>query len=456
MIDVWIKPYNSADFASGKLNLSKLSLIDSVDLNLIPKEKIKWIRLIAIVSSQIEHDQIVSEAQKHNINHIIFISDYNTFHLIYQKNVSINIKYFNYVDREVVIPNSKPNNTFFFTDDDNLYSKMIRVDYFWPDFQFSDEKFNSLKISVGRKKEIVPFSVYNPDSEIGVNFNPIGKCLIKAQSKYKIDISVIIPHYDNYNNLRCVLNNLRVEIAQTNFNVEVILVDDGSLHKTDIDDVCLNFDLTVVQIPRQDKRKMGDCAYRAGVARNLGALYASGHILLFQDCDILISSQFLNKLIESHKNFSLIMPKRFQLNQGITKTYSDLQLSDVSSFQDAYWSEFYDNTTNWNERVASWKYVSSYCLSIQSQLFFEVGGFSSSFVSYGCEDVDLGYRLYASKKIFHLSDDKVFHLQPRQDRSEFNYDSTARQSLLRRAFYYLYKRSYSEEVFNELILGKQK
>lgn len=453
MIDIWAKPISSNNSLLSTLNLNKLNFIDPVDLSLIPKDKIKWIRLITIVNSQDDCDQVLLDAKKHDVNRIIFISTYDVFKNIYCENLKID--YFVYINSEFNIFNTKLDNVFYFTDDEQLYNQKLWIDYFWPNFHYNEQSFNSLKISCDRKIEVVPFSVYNPDSETGINFNPVGNCLFKIKKK-ECDISIIIPHYDNFDNLKCVLKNLEVAISQVNYDIEIILVDDGSLDEDDIEEIKSNFSLTFIQLSRKYNRIMGDCAYRAGVARNFGALYATGKILVFQDCDILISSSFLSCLLDLHQKYNLIMPKRIQLNNGILKRHSEIRNTDLSINQNPYWAEFYNNTIIWNERAASWKYVSSYCLSIECQLFFEIGGFSSSFVGYGCEDVDLGYRLYSTNKKFHLSEMEVFHMQPPLERSEYNHDPSTRQNLLKRAYYYLYKRSYSEEVFNELILGKQK
>lgn len=455
MIDIWCKPYDLTNSIVEKLNLSKLSMIDFVNLDLIPQEKRDCVNLVTLLSTEEDYYRFHAESQKYNIKNCSFVLSLEVFAKIQKNILDLNKKYYIYVNKIDDVLNLKNLNVFFFTDIEKLYDECTNIDFFWPELAYSEEKFNSLKVNTKRKKSIIPFSIFNSDASLGVNFNPIGNCLYKYRSGKSIDISIIIPHYDNLNNLKCVLNNLKIEIEESVYNIEVVVVDDGSLISSELMSLKSIFDMSIVQLPRNQKRKMGDCAYRAGVARNLGALHASGLIYLFQDCDILLGHNFLNSIVELHKTYGLIMPKRFQLNQGIVKNFKDIQLNDISISQNSYWTEFYESTEDWNTRLVSWKYVSSYCLSIESQSFFQLGGFSSTFVSYGCEDVDLGFRIYNQNKQFFLSNEKVYHLQPPIERSEFLNDTRVRQNLLKRSYFYLYKRSYSEEVFNELILGKQ-
>lgn len=92
MIDIWAKPISSNNSLLSTLNLNKLNFIDPVDLSLIPKDKIKWIRLITIVNSQDDCDQVLLDAKKHDVNRIIFISTYDVFKNIYCENLKFGQK----------------------------------------------------------------------------------------------------------------------------------------------------------------------------------------------------------------------------------------------------------------------------------------------------------------------------------------------------------------------------
>jgi glycosyltransferase involved in cell wall biosynthesis len=100
-------------------------------------------------------------------------------------------------------------------------------------------------------------------------------------------ISVIIPTYNEGSDLGGCLESLG---SQTIDDFETIMVDDGSTDET------LNV-LTKLSIKDEGLRVLKQEHGGAGAARNFGAKYAKGEILVFVDADMTFDKDFLKNLV---------------------------------------------------------------------------------------------------------------------------------------------------------------
>ena len=97
-------------------------------------------------------------------------------------------------------------------------------------------------------------------------------------------ISIIIPAYNEENYVRQTLQSLK---NQTYDNVEIIVVVNGCTDRTeDIVKKSTNEKIRLLSLPRAN----------VSVARNTGALNASGKLLLFLDADTLLEPTSLQKM----------------------------------------------------------------------------------------------------------------------------------------------------------------
>ena len=254
---------------------------------------------------------------------------------------------------------------------------------------------------------------------------------------------------------------LRQNLARARF--EIVLVDDGSLDGSEqaIREIIerdakmkaegLNF--RYIYFERMSDRKMGDCEFRAGIARNLGVKNSVGQILCFLDSDIVVGGNYLESLIELHKKNDVVQGKRHELTKEKSHegtTYKDISIErDTYPVDQGHWDEFLSKKTVWNEISAGWEYTCSHSLSIAADYFKKVGWFRKTFIFYGYEDTELGFRLWRSGARFKLNDQEVFHLYHADERSEFG-NSHDHKILLTKSAPTFYFHTLDDEVYDRL------
>ena len=278
----------------------------------------------------------------------------------------------------------------------------------------------------------------------------------KIPSNQKIFFSLIIPSYNNKEQLLNTLKNLtRQNYPRTGY--EVILVDDGSLDNTKqaVKSFMKNnsgLNLKAFFFPRVVERKIGDSRFRAGLARNLGAKHSQGEIIAFLDADILVPQDYLQKLQSEHKKADLILLKRRHLKPKapLKDGFFDPQGLKKWSYilQKNYWGAFYKKGF---EKVKSpWKYVCTYGLSLPKKDFQAVGAFGKNFTSYGFEDVDLGYRLWKTGKKFLLSDIEVYHQAPPKEQNQSFQNPLYRYKQLSKTAKIFFYKHLDPEIYREM------
>jgi len=109
-------------------------------------------------------------------------------------------------------------------------------------------------------------------------------------------ISIIIPVYNVKDYLEDCLNSI---INQTYKNLEIILVDDGSMDgSSDICDKFAQLDTSIMVIHQTNAG--------AAAARKKGVMYASGFYICFVDADDRIDSKMIEFLVEHIEGNDLI------------------------------------------------------------------------------------------------------------------------------------------------------
>ena len=228
------------------------------------------------------------------------------------------------------------------------------------------------------------------------------------------NITVIILFHNNNGINIC----LQAVLSQLEDGDEIILVNDHSeaAYLSEID--------TFLKDPRIHMysvcKKCGNRSYN----RNLGAAKSKNDILLFLDGDMVLCSGSLKAFRRAHKSkgyvaflgnahgmrfselhMSLYLGHRDYLNMLQTDKGRRQLLRDPAL---ADWRR--DPFANRQLEPYYWIYYYTCICSVTRAAFQQIGGFDESLITWGSEDIDLGYRLSLLGKIGYATDAHAFHV----------------------------------------------
>ena len=190
--------------------------------------------------------------------------------------------------------------------------------------------------------------------------------------------SIIIPVYNDKNNLKVCLEIIKPIAVRHNW--DVIVVDDAST-----DGSTQDWDEKNVRLVKLDQNK--------GVAnaRNTGAELSKNEIIVFVDADILPHKDCLENLV------SFLLERNDIHSVGAWEVPVNLNKESWSSnfvcLRSCWGFEWEENE---NERFFSC--FKSECSAIRKEVFMEVGKFDLKFSGAGMEEFHLGHRLEESGK----------------------------------------------------------
>jgi glycosyltransferase involved in cell wall biosynthesis len=180
-------------------------------------------------------------------------------------------------------------------------------------------------------------------------------------------VSVVIPVYNAAAHLQQCLRNL---FASTASAFECIVVDDGSTDDSP-------------EVARRFGAKVISTGGRRGPAhaRNTGAAAATGDVLFFIDCDVLVYPGSVGRIQAS-----------FAQDPDLAATigsYDDSPGSEDFLSQYRNLMHCYVHQTGRRQACTFW----SGCGAIRREVFLAHGGFDESYARPAIEDIELGYRL---------------------------------------------------------------
>lgn len=203
-----------------------------------------------------------------------------------------------------------------------------------------------------------------------------------------MEASVIIPAYNSASTIAECIRALKAQDFQKK-DYEIIVVDDGSKDKT-----AFIAEKEGTKVLRQ---------HNAGPAkaRNNGAKFANGKILVFTDADCIAEKNWLQEMLKPFKDPKVI---------GVQGAYKTAQKSIVARFAQIEIEERYELMKK-NAGCIDW--VGSYSAAYRRGDFFSAGGFDESFPKASGEDPELSYKLAkAGKKLVFNPDAIVWHTHP--------------------------------------------
>jgi glycosyltransferase involved in cell wall biosynthesis len=140
-----------------------------------------------------------------------------------------------------------------------------------------------------------------------------------------IDLSVIIPAFNEENNASRMLKNLTRKLDETNLKYEVILVNDGSKDNTLYVLEQLKGSYSNIKIISYDENKGKGYAVRSGI------LESEGEIVMYIDGDLDISPDILPEYIEQLKNYDIVIGSKRVSNADVKDSISRKILSKAFS-----------------------------------------------------------------------------------------------------------------------------
>lgn len=219
----------------------------------------------------------------------------------------------------------------------------------------------------------------------------------------KLRLSVIVPVYNNSNDLRDCLTAI---IAASGPDKEVIVVDDGSTDDTP--QVAIDLGVRLLQL----KINSGVAA-----ARNFGARQATGDILLFVDADVVVPSDAIVSVLG-----------QFQNDPGLAAMFGSYDTkpraqSTVSRYRNLL--HHFVHQTGRTDASTFW----AGCGAVRRSVFEEFGGFDEKRYHHpSIEDIELGNRLHkAGHRIFLDKSLQATHLK------KWTLSSVIRTDVTRRA-----------------------
>ena len=185
-----------------------------------------------------------------------------------------------------------------------------------------------------------------------------------------VQVSVIIPARDAAATLGACLDALALQNVPGP-NAELIVVDDGSVDETS----------TVAQRP--DVRVLRGVGRGPASARNTGARFAQGRILVFLDADTVPRPGWLGEMLAPFSDplVAAVKGRYYTRQRGLVPRFAQVE------FEDKYARL---------ERARRVDFVDTGTAAFRQDAFIASGGFDEGFGPTSAEDVELAFRLSAS------------------------------------------------------------
>jgi GT2 family glycosyltransferase len=211
-------------------------------------------------------------------------------------------------------------------------------------------------------------------------------------------VGVVVPYYDDQPRLTLLLRALAQQ--RTTVPFEIVVADDGSPARPVIPPG-LGRPVTVVSQPDQ--------GFRAAAARNLGAAHTAADLLLFLDGDTLPTPGYVQAMVDrlcalDDGSGALVVGRRRHADLGSVPADEVLRflcgdtVSGITVLDEPSWlRDGYARTDDLGRAgEEDFRLIISAVLGVDRRLWSAIGGFDASFVGYGGEDWDLGWRAWLS------------------------------------------------------------
>jgi glycosyltransferase involved in cell wall biosynthesis len=211
-------------------------------------------------------------------------------------------------------------------------------------------------------------------------------------------VSAVIPHRDAHRKLERALIGLARQQLAPDTRFEVIIADNGSRSRPDIDSG-FPFPIRVIECPT--------AGFGTHIARNKGAEAANGELLIFLDSDMIPVPRFVENHRQRHiTDYCVVVGARRHadfdtVNDEVLSNLLDrgADLGDALFMGD--WSHPAWRSRHWRRWEGGrspaedyWRVCSGGNLSVGRRFHLEISGFDETIDCWGVEDIEYGYRLH--------------------------------------------------------------
>lgn len=237
----------------------------------------------------------------------------------------------------------------------------------------------------------------------------------------KIDVSVIIPVYNQTDKLRKCIQGFQEQEFTTDIKWEIIIADDGSEDK--IQDDCIimsvlsqfNIPINVINSEHCGRAKI----------RNLAIGEARGRVLIFCDGDRIPCKDYIQRhfdVINKHeKVVSIGNPMDFFGREFLFDERINIQSRNTNYFNciSSIFTVHIDESTLTTSSKLAWLALLIGNSAIRKKDLVNIGAFDEDFYAWGFEHFELGYRLQKLNYRFMLSRDIInYHLVHKHNATE--------------------------------------
>jgi len=198
--------------------------------------------------------------------------------------------------------------------------------------------------------------------------------------KETVEVSIIVPTYNRKEVLQRTVAHLGRQTVLTS-NYEVIVVDDSSVDGTGefLKNVRTRYRFSYIL----NEKNLGRAR-----TRNRGIEQAKGRYIIMIDDDIWVAESFIAEHLEVHKRYSegVVAVGAILIAPGIANTAINGRCS-------AHHLWCYEEMEKHSDSLP-YNFCKTANLSMSRELLNKVGLFNESFVHYGGEDTEFGYRLF--------------------------------------------------------------
>jgi glycosyltransferase involved in cell wall biosynthesis len=225
--------------------------------------------------------------------------------------------------------------------------------------------------------------------------------------------SVIIPTYNRAPLVRLMLEQLTRQTTPLE-EFEVIIADDGSADDTA--DVVASF-MHRLRLIYHFQEDLGD---RVSKARNEAADLAQAELLIFLDGGSMISADLVERHLAAHQaptrrlvcGYAWGYDPRYPALTGLDEALAAMTPEEVlARYGDdpAFRDIRHESLATWdfdlNAVPLPWQLVFGLNISVHADDFAAVDGFDESMTGWGCEDLEIGFKLERAGLEFHFATD---------------------------------------------------